>query len=226
VTGLDYAINRHYDSLQGRFTQVDPIGAGATDISDPQSWNMYAYCGNDPINHTDPDGLFFGKLFKWIGKALKWIAIAAAVATAVLTVFAGPLAGTVLGQLLGFIAGIPNAIGSFIGGVGKTIAGIFSFAESGGVSAQLATRIGYGVLLGGSAAVGAIANHLQEKGKRVSLSGRLLTVYQAARDRLLKLLRNPKSRCAQFLKRKGIDPNKVADDLQVQVPYAWNTVHN
>ena len=24
-TGLDYALNRHYDSQQGRFTQVDPI---------------------------------------------------------------------------------------------------------------------------------------------------------------------------------------------------------
>ena len=27
---------------------------------------MYAYCGNDPINNTDPDGLFFG----WLGKKL------------------------------------------------------------------------------------------------------------------------------------------------------------
>src|SRR5229473_2108201 len=25
-TGLDYAVNRHYDAQQGRFTQVDPIG--------------------------------------------------------------------------------------------------------------------------------------------------------------------------------------------------------
>lgn len=28
-TGLDYAVNRHYSSLQGRFTQVDPIGMSA-----------------------------------------------------------------------------------------------------------------------------------------------------------------------------------------------------
>ncbi len=26
TTGLDYAYDRHYDSQQGRFTQVDPIG--------------------------------------------------------------------------------------------------------------------------------------------------------------------------------------------------------
>jgi len=49
VTGLDYA-NRHYDSQQGRFTQVDPIGTNASSLSDPQSLNMYSYVGNDPVN--------------------------------------------------------------------------------------------------------------------------------------------------------------------------------
>ncbi len=77
VTGLDYAINRHYDSLQGRFTQVDPIGMRSVDLNDPQTLNLYAYCTNDPINHTDPDGLgFFSwlkKLFKGIGKVLSAI---------------------------------------------------------------------------------------------------------------------------------------------------------
>ncbi len=29
----------------------------AADPSDPGSWNMYAYAGNDPINFNDPDGL-------------------------------------------------------------------------------------------------------------------------------------------------------------------------
>src|SRR5712691_4241618 len=51
TTGLDYANNRHYDSQQGRFTQVDPSGMGATSISNPQSLNLYTYCTNDPINH-------------------------------------------------------------------------------------------------------------------------------------------------------------------------------
>nr|MDQ3806303.1 PKD domain-containing protein [Acidobacteriota bacterium] len=74
VSGLDYALNRHYDPLQGRFTQVDPIGMRAFNASDPQTLNMYAYCGNDPVNRTDPDGLFFGKLFKGIGKLFKGIA--------------------------------------------------------------------------------------------------------------------------------------------------------
>jgi RHS repeat-associated protein len=60
ATGLDYAVNRFYSAQQGRFTQVDPIGMGAASLSDPQTLNLYSYCGNDPINRIDPDGLFFG----------------------------------------------------------------------------------------------------------------------------------------------------------------------
>ena len=97
VTGLDYAINRHYDPLQGRFTQVDPIGMDSVDLTDPQTLNLYAYCANDPINQIDPDGLFFKKLFRWIGKALKWAAVGLLVAAAVATtlIVAAPV-GSVL----------------------------------------------------------------------------------------------------------------------------------
>lgn len=62
TTGLDHAVNRHYDPLQGRFTQVDPIGAGSSDLANPQSFNLYSYCGNDPVNRMDPSGLFWGFL--------------------------------------------------------------------------------------------------------------------------------------------------------------------
>lgn len=70
-TGLDYAVNRHYDPWQGRFTQADPVGMRAASLDDPQSLNLYAYCGNDPVNRLDPDGLFsLGRIFKKIGKFL------------------------------------------------------------------------------------------------------------------------------------------------------------
>ncbi len=54
-TGLDYFLARYYSSTQGRFTSVDPEGAGARE-SDPQSWNGYAYAGGNPVLFTDPDG--------------------------------------------------------------------------------------------------------------------------------------------------------------------------
>jgi RHS repeat-associated protein len=57
LTGLDYAVNRTYDSGQNRFTQVDPIGMKATNLENPQSLNLYSYVQNDPVNYVDPSGL-------------------------------------------------------------------------------------------------------------------------------------------------------------------------
>src|SRR5205807_9167979 len=83
TTKLDYAVNRHYDPQQGRFTQVDPIGMRSVSLSSPQTLNLYAYCTNDPINHTDPSGQGFfgsiGKILKVVSRVLKIIAIILAV---------------------------------------------------------------------------------------------------------------------------------------------------
>lgn len=92
TTQLDYAVNRHYDPQQGRFTQVDPLGMKATTIGNPQSLNLYSYCENDPINNTDPSGLgffsFLKKIFKAIVKVLtnKWVMIALSIAAAVISI--------------------------------------------------------------------------------------------------------------------------------------------
>jgi len=77
-------VNRFYSAQQGRFTQVDPIGMSAASLSNPQTLNMYTYCGNDPVNHVDPNGLLFG----WLSKVFKWVARVAAVALAVAAVLA------------------------------------------------------------------------------------------------------------------------------------------
>ena len=93
ITKLDYAVNRHYDSQQGRFTQVDPIGMKSVDLSSPQTLNLYAYCTNDPINHLDADGLgflsFLKKLFLYTVLAFVTLLVVAVVVIAVTAVLPG-----------------------------------------------------------------------------------------------------------------------------------------
>jgi RHS repeat-associated protein len=55
-TNLDFAEARMYQNKHGRFTAVDPLLASSSPIN-PQSFNRYAYTGNNPINAIDPSGL-------------------------------------------------------------------------------------------------------------------------------------------------------------------------
>ena len=50
-TGLTYMQARYYDPVIGRFLSADPIGYA-------DGLNVYAYVGNDPLNKTDPTGMF------------------------------------------------------------------------------------------------------------------------------------------------------------------------
>jgi RHS repeat-associated protein len=49
---------RQYDPSQGRWMSVDPL-AGTTD--NPQSQDRYVYVLDDPVNLTDPLGLFMAR---------------------------------------------------------------------------------------------------------------------------------------------------------------------
>jgi RHS repeat-associated protein len=54
-SGLDYFGARYYGSALGRFTSADPKLI-PDEFDNPQSWNKYAYTGNNPLRYTDPDG--------------------------------------------------------------------------------------------------------------------------------------------------------------------------
>ena len=56
--GADDAMHRRYNRWWSRFDQPDPY-EGSYELSDPQSFNRYAYVQNDPINATDPSGLLW-----------------------------------------------------------------------------------------------------------------------------------------------------------------------
>ena len=56
-TELYYLQTRYYDPEVGRFITIDGI-----EYLDPESingLNLYAYCGNNPVMFTDPNGAFF-----------------------------------------------------------------------------------------------------------------------------------------------------------------------
>jgi RHS repeat-associated protein len=56
ATGNDYADQRYYTSVLGRFMTPDPYVA-SVGPRDPGSWNRYSYTRGDPVNRYDPSGM-------------------------------------------------------------------------------------------------------------------------------------------------------------------------
>ena len=55
-TNYDFLF-RQYSYNQGLWLTPDPAGSAAVDITNPQTWNRYAYVGNSPLSNVDPLGL-------------------------------------------------------------------------------------------------------------------------------------------------------------------------
>jgi RHS repeat-associated protein len=220
TTGLDYAYNRHYDPQQGRFTQVDPAGMGATDLSSPQTLNLYAYCANDPINHVDPSGLgFFSFLKKVFGIIAKIVLVAIVVAAVVLTglgilAIAGalaPYAGAGAGwAMLGLGAAgfglafgprwLQIAISVALTAIGIYLQGpqaIWNFTEGNGHR---------GTLSGAAASVGAVAGYLLATRKRRPRSAKKKVVKTTVIVETIKVINQSDE------KPKAYDPLKDPDD--------------
>jgi RHS repeat-associated protein len=68
-TFLDWYQVRFMSGAQGRFQSVDPANAGASP-GNPQTWNAYAYVGNNPLSYTDPSGMAWYDVFIGIGEAI------------------------------------------------------------------------------------------------------------------------------------------------------------
>ena len=68
--GMYYLNSRYYMPALHRFLNADGYVQTGQDILDK---NMFAYCGNNPVNRSDPSGMFWkeiGNFFKGIGKGI------------------------------------------------------------------------------------------------------------------------------------------------------------
>lgn len=61
VIGLYDFMFREYSPVQGRWISPDPAGLKAASLTNPRTWNRYAYIGNSPLDGVDPLGLLRGK---------------------------------------------------------------------------------------------------------------------------------------------------------------------
>jgi len=55
-SGMDYFGARYYDNPIYRWISVDPALNMKAAITNPQLWNLYAYCNNNPVNLKDVNG--------------------------------------------------------------------------------------------------------------------------------------------------------------------------
>ena len=58
MVGLYDFLFRQYAFSEGRWLVPDPAGLAAVDLTNPQTWNRYAYVGNNPLSNIDPLGLY------------------------------------------------------------------------------------------------------------------------------------------------------------------------
>ena len=136
-TGFYYISSRYYDPEIGRFINADDteyLGADGSVLS----YNLFAYCMNNPVNRFDVDGNW--SLPNWAKVAVGAVAIAG---LAVATVCTGGAAAVICGAALsGAIAG--GASGAVMGAVGGGISGGWQGALDGACSGFMS-----GTLIGG-----------------------------------------------------------------------------
>lgn len=70
-TGLYYLQSRYYNPEWGRFVNADDAGVLELTQGELLSHNLYAYCGNDPVNKADPSGYLSKTIFNKVNNVAK-----------------------------------------------------------------------------------------------------------------------------------------------------------
>ena len=113
-TGFYYLQSRYYDPQVGRFLNMDSIEN--IDESTVNGINVFAYCCNDPVNNSDPDGTWLHIL---IGAAVGAVAgvVGQAISDVVTSVVTGKKTVSSFQSYLGAAVGgaVGGAVGAAIG---------------------------------------------------------------------------------------------------------------
>ena len=137
-SNLYYLNSRYYNPEIGRFINADDIDYLGADSS-PLSYNLFAYCLNNPVNRFDVNGNW--SMPNWLKVTVGAVAIAG---LAVATVCTGGAAAVICGAALsGAIAG--GASGAVMGAIGGGISGGWQGALDGACSGFMS-----GTLIGGA----------------------------------------------------------------------------
>lgn len=165
-TGLYYLQTRYYDPVVGRFISRDSV-----EYADPESINginLYAYCGNNPVMHSDP----YGTTEWWEWLIAGFIVIGLVVGSvltggAVAAVFAGAAIGGAISYGTQAISGTLNW-GQFVLDIG--VGAITGLIGASGVSKAAATVMG-GLIGSGSSIASDLINGQPVSWEKAAISG-------------------------------------------------------
>ena len=126
-TGLYYVSSRYYDPEICRWINADDVGLlGAN--GDFTSFNLFAYCGNNPVTRVDRGGQFWNTIIGTVAGAIVGGVSAAIMRTDI-------TAGFVSGAISGAVSGAAVDIAIFTGGVGLVaFTGVALFSGFGGAA--------------------------------------------------------------------------------------------
>ena len=161
-TGLFLVTSRYYDPETGRFISPDDISY--LDPSSINGLNLYAYCGNDPVNRWDPTGHSWESFWNGVGNWFKdnWVKLAIGAAFiiggAVVTFFTAGMGTAGLLAAGGALLASAKAVGismAVSAGIGAVVGGITGGLEGAlqGFGNGLADGFMWGGIFAGSAQI-------------------------------------------------------------------------